>query len=349
MLYISRATRTPEAPGNEPQLRRRQRDSALAAWERPKQFQDHKQARWQDILDSDHKHHAVQRLAKIYDDPQHFIHQKAPRHQGKRAKQYKRELVKQCGKSWAENHHRWEPHRSGYQCTACGARVHQGLTKSILETRLHEDCPQVRIEDAYSLPAKAEPLAKKLTRAQVIKDLLHRQQQQTPAHDEHQYAETTGYLKCLKCGVNTRKRVNEEAFQHFITSKCVDQAFPQPPQGRPSHTLWQKGEKVRCTQCGCQWNLDGEQRIITNQVLTKVCKGAGTKGSPPLSEFFRKKTDTSSQSAEASLSQPPAKEAQSLDVQGPTPRRLHFNTQLDEREGQEDEEGEGNNMIVDFF
>ena len=87
----------------------------------------------------------------------------------------------------------------------------------------------------------------------------------------------------------------------------------------------------------------------TNQALTKVCKGAGTKGSPPLSEFFRKKTDTSSQSAEASLSQPPAKEAQSLDVQGPTPRRLHFNTQLDEREGQEDEEGEGNNMIVDFF
>ena len=209
VLYISRATRTPDAPGNEPQLRRRQRDSALAAWERAKQFQDHKQAEWQDILDSDHKliyTHAVQRLAKIYDDPQHFIHQKAPRHQGKHTKQYKRELVKQCGKSWAENHHRWEPHRSGYQCTACGARVHQGLTKSILETRLHEDCPQVRIEDAYSLPAKAEPLAKKLTRAQVIKDLLHRQQQQTPAHDEHQYAETTGYLKCLKCGVNTHTK-----------------------------------------------------------------------------------------------------------------------------------------------
>ena len=187
VLYISRATRTPDALGNEPQLRRRQRDSALAAWERAKQFQDHKQAEWQDILDSDHKliyTHAVQRLAKIYDDPQHFIHQKAPRHQGKHTKQYKRDLVKQCGKIWAENHHRWEPHRSGYQCTACGARMHQGLIKSILESRLHEDCPQVLIEDACALPAKAE-----------IKDLLHRQQQQTPGPDEHQFAETTESMK----------------------------------------------------------------------------------------------------------------------------------------------------------
>ena len=111
VLYISRATRTPDAPGNEPQLQRRQRDSALTAWERAKQFQDHKQTEWQEVLDSDHKviyTHAVQRLAKIYDDPQHFIHQKAPRHQGKHTKQYKRDLMKQCGKVWADNHHRWD-------------------------------------------------------------------------------------------------------------------------------------------------------------------------------------------------------------------------------------------------
>ena len=111
VLYISRATRTPDAPGNGPQLWRRQRDSALTAWERAKQFQDHKQTEWQEVLDSDHKviyTHAVQRLAKIYDDPQHFIHQKAPRHQGKHTKQYKRDLMKQCGKVWADNHHRWD-------------------------------------------------------------------------------------------------------------------------------------------------------------------------------------------------------------------------------------------------
>ena len=34
VLYISRNTRISEAPGNEPQLRRRQRDAALTAWER---------------------------------------------------------------------------------------------------------------------------------------------------------------------------------------------------------------------------------------------------------------------------------------------------------------------------
>lgn len=86
-----------------------------------------------------------------------------------------------------------------------------------------------------------------------------------------------------------------KAFQHFITSKCIDQAFSQPSQTHPSHCLWQKGEKVPCTNCGCQSNLDGELRIITNQVLTKVCKGAATKGSPPLSEFFKKKGETLSQ------------------------------------------------------
>ena len=109
VLYISRATRTPDAPGNEPQLRRRQRDSALTAWERARVLHDHKQADWQATLDDDHQliyKHAVQRLAKIYEDPLHYIHKKAPRHQGKHTKQYKRDLVKQCTKAWTENHHR---------------------------------------------------------------------------------------------------------------------------------------------------------------------------------------------------------------------------------------------------
>ena len=126
VLYIPKQTRTPDAPGNEPQLRKRQRDSALAAWERSKQFQNPKQDEWQEILDADHRQiyrHAIQRLAKIFEDPQHYIHQKAPKHQGKNTKNYKRDLVRQCAHKWTDNHHRWEPHRSGYQCTACGARM----------------------------------------------------------------------------------------------------------------------------------------------------------------------------------------------------------------------------------
>ena len=55
VLYVSRNTRSPEAPGSEPQLRRRQRDAALAAWERAKQYQDRKKTEWQRVLDEDHQ------------------------------------------------------------------------------------------------------------------------------------------------------------------------------------------------------------------------------------------------------------------------------------------------------
>ena len=76
VLYVCRNTRTPEAPGNEPQLRRRQRDAALVAWERAKDLQDSRQEEWQQVLDEDHKliyTHAVARLAKIYNNKDHYI------------------------------------------------------------------------------------------------------------------------------------------------------------------------------------------------------------------------------------------------------------------------------------
>ena len=169
VLYISKNTRTPDAPGNEPQLRRRERDCALAAWERARSFQDRKQTEWQATLDEDHcliYKNSVQRLSKIFEDPEHYIHQKAPRHQGKQTKDYKRDLVKRCTKPWVEPHHRWQPHRSGYQRTACGTRMHQGLTKSTLETRLQEECPQVLIEDACQASTNPTELPfKKPTRA----------------------------------------------------------------------------------------------------------------------------------------------------------------------------------------
>ena len=84
VLYVSRNTRS---PGSEPQLRRRQRDAALTAWERAKEFQDHKRAEWQRVVDEDNKliyTHATARLAKIYSDKEHYIHQKPNRHQGNR-------------------------------------------------------------------------------------------------------------------------------------------------------------------------------------------------------------------------------------------------------------------------
>ena len=46
-LYIHKNTRTPEAPGNEPHLRRRQRDAALAAYERASTLYDKQAEDWQ--------------------------------------------------------------------------------------------------------------------------------------------------------------------------------------------------------------------------------------------------------------------------------------------------------------
>ena len=142
---------------------------------------------------------------------------------------------------------------------------------------------------------------------------------------KHQLVETTKYLKCTQCGVNIHKRVNEAALTAFIQSLCVNQEYHAQHTGHPTHVLWQVGERGG-NQCGTQWNLDGNQRLIATQALHKPCKGASTKGSPPLSEFFKKKDNSGSQS-QASTSN-----AQDEISARPTPKRLHFNTELDEHE-----------------
>ena len=106
------------------------------------------------------------------------------------------------------------------------------------------------IEDIRNTPpSQAEPLPKKSASAQVIKDLSQKQRQ--PAPEEHSLTETTGYLKCEKCGINIHKRVNEAAFQQFIASQCVDQALTQA-NGRPSHP--QPMANTRTSQMRPVWN-----------------------------------------------------------------------------------------------
>ena len=183
VLYISKNTRTPDAPGNEPQLRRRQRDAALTAWERADALHDRRQTNWQATLDRDHKAiylQAAQRLEKIFQDKQHYLHTKADRQPGKHTKQRKKDLIQQCTKPWQEPHHRWAPQRSGYACTACGTRMHQGLTAQQLEDRLAETCTQQLAESACPDPGQEAPKpTKKLTRVQVIKPRSTRPQHQT--------------------------------------------------------------------------------------------------------------------------------------------------------------------------
>ena len=79
--------------------------------------------------------HAAASPAKIYAAKDRYIHQKPPRHQGRQTKQHKKQLVQQCHKAWHAPHHRWEPHRSGFQWSARGERIHQALTVSIIEDK----------------------------------------------------------------------------------------------------------------------------------------------------------------------------------------------------------------------
>ena len=332
VLYVSRNTRSPEAPGSEPQLRRRQRDAALTAWERAKEFQSSKRTEWQHVVDEDAKliyQHAIERLAKIYKDKDHYLHQKPDRHQGKHTKQYKKQLIGRCNKPWLTPLHRWAPHRSGYQCGACGIRVHQALTVVVIEERLQEPCPQLSIEENIAEPASPHvPMPKKKTRQQVIQQLLQQQQAQAVEQTQHELEETTGYLRCVKCGTSIHKRSNETTFQSFLTSSCLDQPCPHSHDGHQSHALWQKGSKVTCTQCGLSLHLDGQQRVILTASIKRPCKGAASAGTPPLTDFFARQTggeNTHTQQRAAPLTE---------GGNHPTPRRLHFATPLTQAEDQ---------------
>ena len=196
-------------------------------------------------------------------------------------------------------------------------------------------------------------MAKKQTRQQVIKQILQKQTEQGPGPQQHQLEETTGYLRCSKCGANIHKRSNEQIFQDFVKGQCLDQPYEASHEGHSTHVLWQKGNRVNCTQCGLSLHLDTQQRLILTTAFKKPCKGAGAAGSPPLEEYFRKQAtqapssspDTSSEQGTCSQHQPTPSDRQyatRLSLQDtaavtpqdsrPTPRRLHFTTQLDQRD-----------------
>ena len=287
VLYISRNTRTPDTPGSEPHLRRRQRDAALTAWERATQLQNKRATDWQHTLDQDHETiytHAAARLAAVYQDKEHHLHQKPNRHQGRHTKQHKKQLVKLCTKAWQAPMHRWQPHRSGYQCSACGIRVHQALTASTIEERIQQPCPQIQLDEAHpDMHSPHKPIHRKATRAQLIASLLEKQAQQQ-SDSAHTLEETKGYLRCTTCGQSIHKRTNEDQ------GPCVNQPFEQDHSGHATHLLWQRGDRIHCKHCGTQTHTDAQGRPIATATLQKACKGAPIAASPPLSEFFKRQT-----------------------------------------------------------
>ena len=153
-----------------------------------------------------------------------------------KTKQRKKALIDQCKQPWQQGKHQWKPHRSGYQCHTCQTRVHQGLTAAMIEERLQEDCAQLTAPtlDPDLPPGRA--VGKKPTRASRIASLLKLQQEHPITPDVHRLQETTGYLKCSKCNQAIHKRANEELFNQFLNSTCIDAPFNQAHQAHsPQH------------------------------------------------------------------------------------------------------------------
>ena len=287
-LYIHKNHKTPEAPGNEPHLRQRQRDAALAAWERASSIHSPDKEAWQSILDQDHLEiykHAAARLAKIYDDKDHYLHTKPGRAVGHKTKQRKKTLIAQCQQPWQPGKHQWKAHRSGYQCHTCQTRVHQGLAASMIEERLQEDCAQLTAPTPEPDLPPDRAVGKKPTRASRIASLLQLQQEHPTTPDVHHLQETTGYLKCTKCNQASHKRANEELFNQFLNSTCIDAPFSQVHAAHGKHTLWQIGKGIQCKGCGLHTHLDAQDRLILTKGLQRECEGHKPT-SPTIAHFF---------------------------------------------------------------
>ena len=243
---------------------------------------------WQRILDQDHLEiykHAGARLAKIYEDQEHYLHTKPGRATAHKTKQRKKTLIAQCQQPWQPGKHQWKAHRSGYQCHTCQTRVHQGLTAAMIEERLQEDCDQLTAPAPEPDLPPDRAVGKKPTRASRIAALLQLQQEHPTTPDVHHLQETTGYLKCTKCNQAIHKRANEELFNQFLHSTCIDAPFGQEHAAHNTHTLWQIGKSIQCKGCGLHTHLDAQDRLILTKGLLRECKGHKPT-SPTLAHFF---------------------------------------------------------------
>ena len=166
VLYVSRNTKTPDAPGNEVHLRRRQREAGLAAWEGQRSLQQTAGRLAQHTGRS-----PFPGLPARSCPPAKY----PPRHQGKRAKQRKKHLIARCSQPWQEGKHCWRQRRSGYQCTTCQVRVHHGLTVATREELPQADCSQLAVE---AHQAEEQPVRKGVNQPAI-------QEEHPPAQDAH--------------------------------------------------------------------------------------------------------------------------------------------------------------------
>ena len=200
------------------------------------------------------------------------------------------------------------PHRSGYQCGVCGLRVHQALTVPVIEEHLQQDWPQLSIEAQQpEQPSPHKALPKKLTRIQVIRQLLEQQQAASPSQSSTGWKKPKGIFAVT----NVAAVYTSESMRVLSRPLCPARAIRRP------------------------------------------CKGAATSGSPPLPELFRKQAQQASQQPDTkaddnlctqeanrqadqtAISRAPHTQATptvsstATASGGPTPRRLHFDSELD--------------------
>ena len=155
----------------------------------------------------------------------------------------------------------------------------------MIEERLQEDCAQLTAPTPEPDLPPGRAVGKKPTRASRIASLLQLQQEHPTTPDVHHLQETTGYLKCTKCNLAIHKRANEELFNHFLTSSCIDAPFSQVHAAHGTHTLWQIGRGIQCKGCGLHTHLDAQDRLILTKGLQRECKGHKPT-SPTLAHFF---------------------------------------------------------------
>eukprot|EP00913_Durusdinium_trenchii_P018651 g17526.t1 len=83
---------------------------------------------------------------------------------------------------------------------------------------------------------------------------LKTQQDHPITADVHSFQETTGYLKCTKRNLAIHKRANEELFNQFLNSTCIDAPFNKEHQAHSTHTLWQaSGRASSCYGAPPPW------------------------------------------------------------------------------------------------
>ena len=176
------------------------------------------------------------------------------------------------------------------------------------------------------LPEK--PVGKKPTRTSVIAGLLQVQQQHSVTPDEHAFQESKGYLKCSKCNLAVRKRANEDTFRSFVEGPCIDAAYRHQHQGHHTHTLWQRGKKIKCKGCGLRSHLDDEERLILTKGLKKECRGM-SQSSPTLDQLFgaqaKSKQSPVGHDTQPAPETPPGQSTAAASLSPPAPKKLKFN------------------------